>query len=220
MIVSLSDIATSLRNEPVFRACPVEELARLLGKVTVRSLLPGEVLHEQGSLAQESYVVLSGCFCWDGSNHETVSIRSGLLGQEAVLTMQAYATTVTATEAATVVVIPREALKHVVWSNQELRDLIFASFTDRFMQPSRTREAGSLLHAALTRLHTNLHKEMPVNKLVGWFLTLAVPILTVHGLGQLANPPNLQASYAMGIISAAVMMWVFRTLPDFVPALF
>ncbi|MBF0157904.1 MAG: anion permease [Magnetococcales bacterium] len=220
MTVALSDLAALLRNEPVFSACPVGDLARLLGKVTVRSLLPGEVLHEQGSQAQESYVVLSGCFCLDGPDHQPIAVRSGLLGQEAVLTMQAYATTVTATESAMVVVIPKAALQHAVWSNQDLRDLIFASFTDRFMHPSRTSETGSLLQAALTKLHTSLHKEMPVNKLVGWFLTLAAPVLTVYGLGQLANPPNEQAGYVMAILSAAVMMWIFRTLPDFVPALF
>ncbi|MEO5340418.1 MAG: SLC13 family permease [Magnetococcus sp. MYC-9] len=224
----LDRIARLLQGDGVFVACPVEDRARLLGKAVVRQLQPGEVLHERGAPAQACYAVLTGCFRF-ASNDDVVLIRSGLLGQEAVLTMQVYASTVTATEPSEVVVLSRAAFQDVVWTNRPLRDLVFASFTDRFVrtetgeaaQPGMRREGGNLLQEAVGKLQGVLHdRKGSARLLLGWLLTLVVPLLTGYGLEHLEESPGQQASYIVAITSAAVVMWIFRTLPDFVPALF
>ncbi|MBF0610508.1 MAG: anion permease [Magnetococcales bacterium] len=227
----LDRISQALQQEPVFLACSVEDRARLLGKAVVQRLQPGEVLHQQGAETKACYLILSGCFHMTGEHGKVVRICSGLLGQEAVLTMQTYATTVIASKATEVVVLAKSAFQEMIWNNRALRDLVIASFSDRFGQRAGSDEdldipeqgqSGPLLLEAVARLKKEQAKKngKPVRNLVGWTMTLVMPLAVTYGLGNMNNAPGLQASYIIGITTASVMMWVFRMVPDFVPALF
>lgn len=221
----LEDVSQHLQMEPLFKHCPRDSLARLLGRAQLRLLWPGDSLQEIGQKATEAFLVLHGALTFQGEGGEPVRIDCGLLGQEAVLHMDAYATTLTATEMTEVVVFPHEALREIVWKNDMLRKLVFATFSDRFTQGRTVAEPGTAYGPAFARLTAALTLARgphppPLRELLGWLMTVLLPLLTYYELSRLPDIPSQQALYMMTITVAAVVMWVFRLIPDFVPALF
>ena len=147
--------------------------------------------------------------------------------------MSTYTTTVTATEASEVVVFPRHPLTEIIWSNRELRSLMLASFSDRFSLKARHCDApqsddavlhshvGPALGATLEQQqrHHGDHKHSTRNS-IGWLLTLLLPCLFYYQFS--INTTDLdtgQATLMVAILVAIVTMWIFRLMPDFVPAL-
>ena len=187
----LSRVAQALRKDAIFGSLPTDSQARLLGRVTLRSLEQGEVLQELGQLAEHTYLILSGIFSFDGAGGRTVTLSSGLLGEEAILKMSACATTVTAQSAAEVVVFPRHPLMDIVWANRDLRALMLASFSDRFSLKAGNGAAeggdeggepgpqGPALRGALDRQRRYLEglsgSSQSLTHLLGWFLVLYCP---------------------------------------------
>src|SRR5690606_32394488 len=56
--------------------------------------------------------------------------------------------------------------------------------------------------------------------LSGWLLATAVPFAVFFLLRNAPDIAGVQTAYLLAVVSSAVVMWVFRLLPDFVPALF
>ncbi len=228
----LEEISRCLQADPLLQFCPGDSLARLLGRAYLRQLQPGELLQAIGHPATEAFLVVHGALSLPCESGETICIRAGLVGQEAVLDMDAYATTLEASESTEVVVFPRVALREIVWKNESLRKLVFASFSDRFTRCSQSDDvehhhatSGQVYGPAFQRLAaariraTTVHAP-PLRELIGWIMALLLPLSTYLGLSLFADMPSVQAIHMVTIAVVAVVMWVFRLIPEFVPALF
>jgi len=55
---------------------------------------------------------------------------------------------------------------------------------------------------------------------VGWLLALLVPMALILRVVEFSSIPNDESVHFIAILSTAIIMWVFRLLPDFVPAIF
>ncbi len=214
MTPPVDSAAAFLTNEPAFRLCPGPDLARLLPHVSIETFATGEALHTQGRPASTLYLIIDGAFRVGGDNMgsgEGVILEGGFLGEEAVLGLESYVATAVATRPSRVLAIPSEATK-TLSRLSSFRDRMTASFGGRFVDGGKSHDfkhwdvAGKLIESP--RL------------VVGWMATLLAPIAVVAYFTANPTLPNVQAMHMLALISATVMMWVFRLLPDFIPALF
>ncbi len=230
----LSRIAEVLRTDAVFGSIASGDLSRLLGRVSVRHLRAGDELQSLGQIPENTYLILSGSFTYRGDAERFITVSSGLIGEEAVLKMSACATTIAAAEDSEVVVFPRYPLMNMVWDDKELRSLMLASLSDRFAfkagaecRPSD--DQGNLqpcVGPAVTSALENRRRFSEsdgihnLSKTLGWLLVLLLPCLTYFGMTRFTSLETQQAGLMGAILVASVTMWIFRLMPDFVPALF
>lgn len=206
--------ATYLQAEPVFGLCPGADLARLLPHVSFESLEAGEALHTQGRPAGRLFLIIDGAFTVGGENRgsgEGVVLESGFLGEEAAIGLESYVATAVATRPSRVLSIPVDAIGKLA-TFEPFRERIMASFSGRFVDGGKVHEFR----------HWGVAKKFLESPriILGWLMALLAPAgITLYFL---YNPSSLndQAVQLLAIISATVMMWVFRLMPDFIPALF
>lgn len=207
-------LTDALLAEPVFRLCPRQDLARLLSHVSLRKVAPGESLQTLGEPADHTFLVLGGTFDIQGAGGGTTTITQGFLGEEAAIGMPSYLATAAARTHATVVAIPREAMDSLA-RHRAIRERLLASYGGRFagrggIPAGKTAEASEKPAA----------KPVPLRLIAGWLLAILVPAAVVWWFTEHRTLPNLQSIYLLAVISVAVVMWVFRLMPDFLPALF
>lgn len=211
------ELSSIVYNNPIFRNCPNQALARFLPHVYVRTLKANEELQQAGQEADFAYFIISGSFLVASEvakkGGQNVHVSSGFLGQEAAIGMDTHIVTAIADEESKVLVIPKSAIWEL-GKYREFRQELLQSFTDIFykkpIQPDNT------LDAPAEKESTSGEWRM----LVGWFLALLVPASMVSGIVEFPNIPSQECISLVAILSASIIMWVFRLLPDFVPALF
>jgi thioredoxin reductase (NADPH) len=101
-----------------------------------RSITPGEYLFREGDPTYEFYVIVSGAaeIVVSADGTEQVIVRHGagrFLGELSLLTGQRVFVSARAVEPGEVLVLPREALRHVIATNPRLGDAILAAFVAR-----------------------------------------------------------------------------------------
>lgn len=211
---TVESISDYLMAEPAFGFCPKADLARVLPHVKERELKAGEELHVLGKPAGQSFLIVSGSFKVGGDNKgsgEGVVLTGGFLGEEAAIGLDTYVATVVATETSKVIVLPRIALENLT-KFKAFRDRLLASFSGRFVE-------GGKQHNSQEWISVSKSAENP-RLVLGWILTFLTPLATYFYFSTYGDLPNVQAVYLISVVSATVMMWVFRLLPDFIPALF
>lgn len=207
-------IADALLAEPVFDTLPRQDVARFLSHVTERTFQPGEALHRQGEPAAESFLIVEGAVQVTGAGGGgAATIGEGFLGEEAAIGMKSYLATATAQTAARVLALPREALQDIS-RHGPIRDRLLASYSGRF-----TGESAALAHEGAGKKPTPPARDS-MRLMIGWLLAIAAPVAIYVSLAGKGILPNVQSVYLLAVLSVSVTMWIFRLLPDFVPALF
>jgi DASS family divalent anion:Na+ symporter len=203
----------SLVADPAFGALPRQDLARFLSHIEQRRVVPGEVMAKRGDPADETFLIIDGTFKVTGIGSGEAVIGEGFLGEEAALGMTNYLADMEAIESGTVLVLPRGAICDLTM-HAPIRDRLLASYSGRFIGKS---EAPA--HEGDEPKVGQPDQESP-RVLIGWTIAIAAPIGIVYGLSGKDIMPNLQSIYLLAILAVSVTMWIFRLLPDFVPALF
>jgi len=214
MSSSAATIPDHLLAEPAFSHCPNADLARILPHVRERVLKAGEALHMMGETASNMYLIIGGSFQVGGGEKgrgEGVVLTSGFLGEEAGIELDHYIATAVAMEEARVLVLPASAIANLT-NFEPFKKRLLASFSGRFIEGGKEHDyhEWSLVAKA---------SESP-RVVIGWILTFLAPIGTFLYFSNSGDLPNEQAVHLLAILSATVMMWIFRLLADFIPALF
>lgn len=210
--MSSLDAAETLLSIPLFRDCSRQGLARLLPHVAERRLAPDEVLQTFGVTAEATFFILEGEFALDLGCGRTGRIAGGFLGEEAGIGLADYQATATALGTARVLVIPGAALRKLAEETKSVLVALLESLAERG-QGGRVREQAAVVAASAKG------KGDPWI-LGGWLLATAVPFAVFFLLRDAPDIAGVQTAYLLAVVSSAVVMWVFRLLPDFVPALF
>ncbi len=208
---SFAEIARMLQTLPLFRDCPKTDFARFLSQVGDRTLKAGEILYERGGNAEATYFIADGEFEIHTSDGSTATARHGLLGEEAAIGMDFYVSRVSAATPARVLTLPSEATSDLT-ANRLVREYFLASFNGRLMG---FNDAAS---SVTPRQHKIL--DVPMRETIGWFAALSTPCLLYFALAGKDILPSQEALFMLCTLAATAIMWVFRLLPDFVPALF
>ena len=111
-------------------------VATLEGLGSRRRVTPGEYLFREGDPTYEFYVIISGAaeIVVQADGTEQVIVRHGpgrFLGELSLLTGQRVFVSARVVEPGEVLVLPREALRHVIATNPRLGDAILAAFVAR-----------------------------------------------------------------------------------------
>ena len=210
--MSSLDAAETLLSIPLFRDCSRQGLARLLPHVAERRLAPDEVLQTFGATAEATFLILEGEFALDLGCGRTARIDGGFLGEEAGIGLADYQATATALGTARVLVIPGAPLRKLAEETKSVLVALLESLAERG-QGGRVRERAAAVAASAKG------KGDPWI-LSGWLLATAVPFAVFFLLRDAPDIAGVQTAYLLAVVSSAVVMWVFRLLPDFVPALF
>ncbi len=206
-----NSISGALLGEPSFQYCQPQDLARFLPHVSEKLLQAGEVLHLGGEQALHAFLIVEGAFELSDRDRVTGALENGFLGEEAAIGMDQYVTTATAVKPSKVLVMPAQAIVKLA-DFKPLRQRLLASFSGRF-----TDETGSKPYSLLGVVAETAEQPRVV---IGWLCALLLPAGIFFFFNGKDILPSLQALYLLCIISVTVTMWVFRLLPDFVPALF
>lgn len=205
--------AESLLSEPLFQAIPRQELARFLSNVEILDLDHDDALHIRNEPTENSYLILHGTFEVTGVGGGTAEIGEGFLGEEAALGLDTYLATAMSKGKAQVLVMPRTALLDLA-KHGPIIERLMQSYGKRFTSHGEASPAKKSVAAAKPE------PTVPLRIMIGWAVAIALPIALVSWLGGADILPNQRAVYLLAVLSVAVTMWVFRLLPDFVPALF
>ncbi|MEM7020479.1 MAG: SLC13 family permease, partial [Pseudomonadota bacterium] len=203
---------TEIENLPIFSTCQRRSLSRLVPLVQKITIKAGEYLFEAGESANNLYYVVSGtlkmmsgrrCYDW---------VSEGFIGEEAAVNAEVYVTTALAEDIeVTVLAFPRNGLQEVVDDNPTAGSDFYKSLINHTTYkhafniaepPEKQKASGRDWTPAF-----------------GWLLAIIVPALIYILAGEMTtlSPPAVNF---MGIFSAAVVMWVFRLVPEYVPAIF
>lgn len=210
--MSPTNAAESLMAVPLFHGCSRQSLARLLPHVAERRLDPAGALQTCGDAAAETFLILDGEFELDVGGGRRVRIEQGILGEEAGIGMANYLATAIAVRSSRVLAIPRGALRKLAEETESVLRTLLTSFADR----GRERAATEPIAATADRAESKGSGWV----LAGWLLATIVPLVVFYLLRDAADIPSEQTAYLLAVVASSVVMWVFRLLPDFVPALF
>ena len=201
-----------INRESIFRHCPNQVLARFLPHVFVKALKSGDVLQRAGQTADFAYLIVSGTFEAATEGGQKITVRSGFLGQEAAIGMDLNVVTAIATSESNVLVIPKAAIGEL-GKNREFHQELLNSFTSLF-----NKEPKAIEPEKETTEKKNSSSDWRL--FFGWLMALLVPLSMITGIIEFTSIPNKESLYLVAILSTAIIMWVFRLLPDFVPAIF
>lgn len=207
-----ADISRLMAREPAFQACSGGLLARAMPHVSLRSLAEGETLQTTGDIARSAFLIVNGAFEVGMPDQKDIVIDQGFLGEEAVIALDTYISTARAVRPSAVLAFGPDAISKLKGS-QHFQNRVRASFSGRFMENDEDRQEPEWNR--LTKVG-----ESPV-QVIGWFLALVAPLLIIFGPDMgLWRALDGDLTTLLAILSSTVTMWVFRLLPDFVPALF
>ena len=204
-------LADALRADPAFQSCARQDLARLLSNAAVRTVHAGAALHTQGEPAKEIFFILDGAFEVEDAAGHAMTADGGFLGEEAAIGFSTYLASARARGTATVAAIPRAAVRDIA-ADHTVRERLLASYS--------RRRNGAIAAGDGADSKTAPEKPVPARVIVGWLLAILAPIAILWWSTNGSGLPNLQSEYLLAVIGIAVVMWVFRLMPDFVPALF
>ncbi len=184
-----------------FSLCSKPSLARLVPWLTVKRLAPDEVLYRDGDPVDSSYVVLSGELTLQRG--EESRSETELAGEEAGLGLSRRDGTARAVTATRLLAIPDQALFALSADNPPFRQALL----DRFSQRERQTQPEPP------------PRKSPLLEGLGWLLAVLIPGTVYLSLNDTLGQGSPGAVQFLMIGSAAVVMWAFQLLPEFVPAL-
>ena len=195
-----------LLAEAAFAQCSRTRLARILPRVDDRMVAVGETVLSAGDEAAQAFLIAEGEFEVSDERGGRLLLSDGFLGEETAIGMKSYVGTVRATKPSRVLALPAD----VVWSlaeNRAVRQCMLASFQRRLTG------RGDLDGGAGDTSSTSFESARVV---IGWIVTIALPLLLFFEFRESSTLPTPQALYLLCVLGSVVSMWVFRLLADFV----
>jgi len=211
----------ALSKIPVLSDCSPQALARLVPFVRVDTFSAGDIIYQPGDPVTQMYYIIQGHIWLKPGNHsdkiydievnhdESLKVEQ-FFGEEAAIQAEHYLTTAIAVCSTTVLVFDQQGLKSLFNTHPEQQPALYESLIDRITTeqvfklkrpPKKVQEAGSYRTG------------------IGWLLAIILPALVFHLAKDHPQLTFSMASY-FAIFSAAVVMWVFRLVEEYIPAIF
>lgn len=205
-------LAEHLLHWPIFASLSPVERSRLMPQVSERALMPGEVLASAGEPAECFFLLSAGSL--QVSSHLGVQgiFADGIFAAEAGLGQAHYLYTLTAVEATQVVVINARYAPGV-WSEATRQRLLL----DALLRLTKPVESAPPVPEPSPVEEAQRFSWRDAIQLLGWILTMALPVLIVQWPEAQALPTNTRLFLA--VFASTIMLWMFELLPDYVAGL-
>ena len=209
----MSDESTSpslarLRADPLFSHIATVDLARLLGAMEEVVFTPGQTVYRQGDAASALYLFASGEAMLTCPGETPVEVLHLRCGEEAAGGLKHYLCSAVAQTALQGWRISKSALSDIAKTQAGFTAdalLSLAPYLGRSTVAQQTQATGIKAAAVST------------SQLWGWFSVLTLPAL-VFAIAQSYGLSD-QAAIFSAILTAAVLMWVFALMDEFIPPL-
>jgi hypothetical protein len=183
------ELQHALERVPILEPLDETDVARLMEEVEIQRFAAGEDLVRQGEAGDSFFIILKGnvsVIITDemGQDHDVRALgKYDYFGEMSLLTGEKRNATVRSTEDCTVVVVDREAFKHVIEANEA----ILESLTD--IVHERLQDNRQKMEAAGKR-----REELPPKRDKGWVRTTMQNLLGVglfRGLTRKGSGANV-----------------------------
>lgn len=180
--------------------------ARLLGSMEAVVFAPGETLCQRGAPAAALYLIEAGAARLTTPAGRETDLQFARCGEEAVAGLANYACTVTAETPLQAWRLPKAALADLAKARPGLAAEALLSLASHLggepvTAPARPKAAKSTV--------------IPKADIVGWISVLIAPPL-IYLAGLSANF-TVHAAIFSAILAAAILMWVFSLVDEFIP---
>lgn len=197
-----------LQADALFAGAAPGVLARLLGALEPVAFAPDEVLCRRGDPAAALYLIETGAARLTTPTGRELPLQESRCGEEAAAGLAHYACTVTAATPVQAWRLPKSALADLVkarpgFAAEALLSLASHLGGERVDVPAKS---GTAQADVVTKA-----------ELVGWVSVLVAPPLTY--LAGLAVGFDTHAAIFTAILAAAILMWVFSLVDEFIPPL-
>jgi DASS family divalent anion:Na+ symporter len=206
--------ASYIRSLPILIDCDRRSVARLVPTIEILECAVGDILFKAGMAADKLYYIAKGSVSLTSDQRVKDVLKSGIyLGEEAAVGAEYYLSQANITEPTTLLVFPRDIMMELVKTNAQAQTHFFQYHIGHYCDPQHpdTTLIQEKIEPKIDKLH-----QAKLN--IGWLLCLIVPALVYSSL---LNNSDLSwpAINFLTIFSAAIIMWVFSLLPEYIPAL-
>lgn len=195
-----------LQADALFADATPGGLARLLGALEAVAFAPGEALCQRGEPAVALYLIETGEARLITPTGRETSLQESHCGEEAAAGLAHYACTVTAATPLQAWRLPKAALAELAkvrpgFATEALLSLASHLGGERVDAPTRPKAAKAAV--------------APKAELIGWASVLIAPLLVY--LAGLSAEFTVHAAIFSAILAAAILMWVFSLVDEFIP---
>lgn len=212
MPVASSRAAAHLTNDPIISKSLNESLARMLRNVHERRFAAGETIYRAHDDATRLYLIEQGTVELVTPEGKRIDVNGTRFGEEAATDVPCYLSDAVAVTDVVAFTIPRyPSLAGLNQFNPHHKAEFYFSLLATF-GGEKVKRASTAQHV---RKSSNRREWIEAG---GWLLAILIPVvLTVFGgdwgLGR-------EVRTFLSIFSAAIVMWVFELVDEFVPGLF
>ncbi|MBE7464456.1 MAG: anion permease [Planctomycetes bacterium] len=203
-------IADALINAPILGKCDRLALARLVPHAVELRFQPGEKLYGSNDPAAQAYLLRRGSVRLMEGGRVIEAVHDGFVGEEAAVEGKHYLTDAVASEEVVALGISRESLQALSKMDPNAKAGFYHSLINHFAgerefpvelgKKKKSGDSGSWLQA------------------VGWLAAIVGPAF-VYYIASANGMQSRETNY-LAVFTATTLMWVFRLLPEYIPAIF
>lgn len=213
MATGASDAAHLRADAVIGRASP-PSLARLLAQARRRQFAAGEAVYAAGDAADCCYLLLGGAVTLVSPRGLRRPVLDGRFGEEAASDAHAYLTGAVADTDATVLCLPRAAMRALGAANPRLQTDLLFSLTSHLAGEALGRPPAVSTVSETAAAPAGYRRQAAL----GWLLAGGAPLLVLAAGERLGLEHG--AVIFLAIFTATVAMWVCNLTDDYIPALF
>ncbi len=217
-----SSFPIQLNMIPEFSKCSPQSLARLVPNVTVHHLEAGETLYKAGDDANNMFLLIKGHVQLNLRENSrrsndvieedsSIQINSIFIGEEAAVQANQYSNTAVMLSPSTLLGFNKEGLSRLIKETPSLQHIFYESLINHV--------TAAHPFTSTPPAKTEEHQDNYFSG-IGWLLAIIIPLLVYYFSSKPeAGLTSNMASY-FAVFSAAVVMWIFRLVEEFIPAVF
>lgn len=203
--------ALHLSNDPIISRSLNESLARVVRNVQEQCFKAGETIYHAHEDASTLYLIESGTVELVTPEGKRVTLGGARFGEEAATDVPCYLSNAVAVTDVVVFTIPRPSLSGLNEYNPEHKAEFYFSLLANF-GGEEVRRASTAQHH---RVKSNSKEWIEA---IGWLLAILLPLSIMAFAGDFGVDREIRTFLA--IFSAAIVMWVFELVDEFIPGLF
>jgi len=208
----------ALLLEPLFAACSQQSLAALLPQLTERRYRAGDAIFSTTDKASHFYLLLTGSVRLISPLGREFGLQHRHLGEEVVHGARHYLTNARAQGEVSLLQIPKAAMLTLAEANPALKNELLVSLTSHLAGEKLARTAPAAAMPNLAPVPIVKKSTLKPSRIVGWLLALLLPLLLL-AYGEQWGMDRSTTIFS-AIFAAAVMMWSFTLVDEYIPALF
>ncbi len=211
-------LPVELDKVPLLAECSPQSLARLLPHVQVIHKHQADMLYRMGEDAKFMYYVVQGEVKLEMdyaekplNNQDSDPSDNVFFGEEAALKADKYSNTAVVVSDAILLAFSWKGLQRLVKDNPTIQARFYESLINHL----------SLAHPFSQKVSKPPKAEKgSYREGIGWILAIVIPALIIYFSSQADNQLTSAMISYFAIFSAAVVMWVFRLVEEYIPAVF